>query len=218
MNKFLLMFSGGKDSLAAYLKLKETFGSNAIKTFTIKSNNDIVWNAAFDLIEEMYSNNIVLNTHDKVYYEAFSQMLKEQLIDASQYYYSSGELDHLHEHADYYPVISHFGFKGFVTPFYGKPKELTFDILKKYNCEFIITQAIVSPDANMDEVYSHIGRRVTATQLEEMYLDKSFNYFFTFQTFAIKCDSVITLDETKIAQFQNSINDNKDKTTSLVIM
>lgn len=218
MNKFLLMFSGGKDSLAAYLKLKETFGSECIKTFTIKSSNDVVWNPELNVIDAMYNNNIVVDTTDKVYYDAFEQMLKDKNINASEYFYSSGELDHLHEHIDYYPVISKYGFKGFVTPFNGKPKELTFDILKKYNCEFIITQAIVSSNADMDAVYSYIGQRVTAYDLEQLYLDKTFNYFYTFQTFAVKCDSVITFSEDEIAQLQESINATKSKITSLVIM
>lgn len=216
MNKFLLMFSGGKDSLAAYLKLKETFGSKSIKTFTIKSSSDVVWNPALDIIDEMYIGNIVFDVNDKVYYNSFQQMLNDHNIKPEEHYYSSGELDHLHEHIDYYPIVSKFKFKGYVNPFYGKPKELIFDILKKYNCEFIITQAIVSSSANMDEVYSYIGQRVTAAQLEELYLNKSFNYFYTFQTFAIKCDSVITISEDKIAELQQSINANK--TTSIVIM
>jgi len=215
MSKFLLSLSGGKDSLAAYLKLKETFGSSCIKTFT---NNDVVWNTDLDLIDEMYENNIILDSGDKVYYDAFGQMLNDHDINPNEYYFSSGELDSINETVDYYPIISKFGFKGFVTPFYGKPKQLVFDILQKYNCEFIITQAFVTPTANIDEVYSNIGRIVTAEQLKNMYLDKNFNYFFAYQTFAIKCDSIITLSQNKITGLYESINMSKDKNTSIFIM
>jgi hypothetical protein len=218
MSKFLLSLSGGKDSLAAYLRLKETFGSDSIKTFTIKSSNDVVWDTNLDLISEMYEDNIILDCGNKVYYDAFGQMLNDHNINPTEYYFSSGELDFMHETADYYPLISHFGFKGFTTPFYGKPKELVFDILQKYNCEFIITQAFVPPGSDIDEVYSHIGRIVTATELKDMYLNKAFQYFFAYQTFAVKCDSVITLNQDKIAKLHESINAVKNKTTSIIVM
>lgn len=218
MSKFLLSFSGGKDSLAAYLKLKETFGKDSIKTFTIKSSNDVVWDPSLDLIDEMYADNIILDSGNNVYYDAFEEMLNHYNIDPAEYYFSAGELDSMHEMVDYYPLISHFGFKGFTTPFYGKPKELVFDILQKYNCEFIITQAFINPSSDMDQVYSNIGKIVSSLELKNMYLDKSFNYFFSYQTFAIKCDSVITLSQDKIDELSASINNNKSKNRSLIIL
>ena len=218
MSKFLLSLSGGKDSLAAYLRLKETFGSDSIKTFTIKSSNDVVWDTNLDIINEMYEDNIILDSGNKVYYDAFGQMLNDHNINPNEYYFSSGELDFMHETADYYPLISRFGFKGFTTPFYGKPKELVFDILQKYNCEFIITQAFVPPGADLDEVYSNIGRIVSASELKDMYLNKSFEYFFAYQTFAVKCDSIITLNQDKITELHESINAIKDKNTSIIVM
>lgn len=218
MSKFLLSLSGGKDSLAAYLRLKETFGFDSIKTFTIKSSNDVVWDTNLDLISEMYEDNIILDSGNKVYYDAFEQMLNDHDINPNEYYFSSGELDFMHETVDYYPLISRFGFKGFTTPFYGKPKELVFDILQKYNCEFIITQAFVPPGANLDEVYSNIGRMVSSSELKDMYLDKTFKYFFAYQTFAVKCDSLITLNQDKIAKLHESINAAKDKNTSIIVM
>lgn len=206
MNNVMLLFSGGKDSLATYLTYRENNTVN-VTPITFVSDNNVVWNQNLNVIGSMYEDIVCIDVQNDVYYDPLKTYALQNNIDFSNYYFSSGEIDHLHEIFDFYPVVRNFNFKGFVNPYLGKPKTLVFDILKRYECEFVITKCILPPNVvASQQVLDNIGRRLTAAELEQMYIEY-YPYFFNYQTFAVKCNNIITFSEEDITNLQNSLSD-----------
>ncbi len=216
MDKFLLMFSGGKDSLATYLNLIESHGKDNVLPFMIQSNVPQLWSTPVDsFVNNCYTHNLLkIHVGNEVYYQKLSDVLNEKNLDTSEYYFSAGENDLMYEMAAYYPVVKLFNMKGLVSPLLNKPKDIMFNYLKRYNCEFVVTY-ISASDISLAQT-EFIGKRLTASELEEIYNNPQITNFYRLQTLAVKCDGVIKSSEEQINQLINDIKGSIDQRILIV--
>lgn len=207
-NKVICMLSGGKDSMATYLKLLESFDKKDILPIMIQRSAGYLadWTDQKDIfVNNRYRfENLtpIKPSENEKYYTTFEHKLLDVGIDTSDYYFSTGELDILYEIINTYPVVELLDCKGFISPFMGKPRDLMFEYLKKYNCEFVITGIWKN-----NEPKEYIGKRITAVELEEVYRKpREFGIdVYKIQTLAVRCDGLIEASEEEIETLINDI-------------
>lgn len=212
-NKFIVMLSGGKDSLACYLKLVEDYGKENIIPVSLsyfyngnKDRDETIKNHLSLLTSSMGVRLVEGNGKD------FSDILDGLFVDVdpTQYYLCTGEIDHFGEIALYYEIINKYKLRGLYNPFIGKPKQVIFRVLEKYDVEFVMLSAFVNSVnvALKERIIDFVGRRYTVAQLEELYnTDRS--AYFALQTVTLKCNGYHNFTEEEIQNVVDVIQTNK---------
>lgn len=166
--KFILMFSGGKDSVAAYFHLVEKYGKENVRviTFAPVSNN----------VMTVFLKETLVNI-DIHYYDAdvnkFGDVVNDVLtdVDASEYYLVSGETDSIYSMSNYYAMINKYKMKGLYVPFLSKSTINVLNSLRQYNCKFIVTSVFLRE--NNEDVLTKcknlIGEILTVDDLLNLY-------------------------------------------------
>ncbi len=217
MNKIILQTSFGKDSLSTYLKLVELHGKNSVIPVTFKSNVKMLWDPAYEQIINEFGNTTIIDCGNTVYYEALNEFMLENNIDASNCYLSTGEIDNIDEICNYYSVIRKYNYKGWINPYFGKPKETIFDILNQYECEFLFTRAVIPDESFRIKAEELIGTVITTNDLKILYKNDPF-LFYSMQTIATKCTYFKDIDYSKINNYILQFNENKNLTEYIVTM
>jgi diphthamide synthase (EF-2-diphthine--ammonia ligase) len=212
-NKFIVMLSGGKDSLACYLKLVEDHGkSNVIPislSYFYKGNKDRDTAISNHLTKLTQSIGVkIIYGNDKDFSDILDGLFNE--LDATQYYLCTGEIDHYGEIALYYEIINKYKLKGLYNPFIGKPKHELFCTLKRYNAEFAILSAFINKNnlSLQNQVLDYIGKRLTVDELEEIYINKP-ELYFSLQTIVLKYDHGYSFSEKELSDVISVISNNK---------
>jgi len=97
MNKFIVMLSGGKDSLACYLKLVEDYGSSNVLPISLSyfynGNKDRDSTVNAHLTRLTASMNVtIVNGNEKDFSDILDGLFVD--IDPTEYYLCTGEIDH----------------------------------------------------------------------------------------------------------------------------
>lgn len=207
------MLSGGKDSMACYLKLVEDYGKDNVIPVSLSylyngnENRDQAIKDHLTLLTSSMGVRLVEGNG-----KDFSDILDGLFvyIDPTQYYLCTGEIDHFGEIALYYEIINKYKLRGLYNPFIGKPKNTIFRVLEKYGIEFVMLSAFVN-SANTtlrDRILEFVGRRYTVAQLEELY-NTDGEAYFALQTVTLKCNGYYPFTEEQIQNVVDVIYNNK---------
>jgi hypothetical protein len=221
-NKFIVMLSGGKDSLACYLKLVEDHGkSNVIPislSYFYKGNKDRDTTVSNHLKKLTQAIGVkVIYGNDKDFSDILDSLFQE--LNASEYYLCTGEIDHYGEIALYYEIINKYKLKGLYNPFIGKPKHELFCTLKRYNASFAILSSFVNKN-NLklkNEVLTYVGQKITVDGLEQLYNNNP-ELYFSLQTITLKYDGGYNFSDEEMQSVVDVINDNKSFEKSVYLM
>ncbi len=222
MDKFIVMLSGGKDSLACYLKLVEEHGKENVMPISLsyfyKGNRDrdiTIRNHMLKLTSSM--NVTVIEGNGKDFSDILDGLFSR--IDATQYYLCTGEIDHYGEIALYYEIINKYKLRGLYNPFIGKPKQVIFRVLEKYNVEFVTISAFLNKNNVQlyNRVFDYIGKRFTVAELENLY-NQDPELYFALQSITLKCNGTFPFSENDINAVVETINTHKTLEKSVYLM
>ncbi len=222
MNKFIVMLSGGKDSLACYLKLVEDYGSSNVLPISLSyfynGNKDRDSTVNAHLTRLTASMNVtIVNGNEKDFSDILDGLFVD--IDPTEYYLCTGEIDHFGEVALYYEIINKYKLRGLYNPFIGKPKSAIFRVLEKYDVEFAMLSAFVNANniPLKNRVLEFIGQRYTVSQLETLY-NTDREAYFALQTVTLQCSGYSTFNEDEIQNVLDTIQQNKSIEKSIYQM
>ncbi len=208
----------GKDSLATQLKLIELYGKDSVLPVMFSSNHHILWEPLHGDIANALNPDInIIECGNEVYYNKLDLFMNKNNYNATEYFLSTGEIDNVNEICMYYPVIRKYGYKGWVNPFFGKPKQLLFNTLQQYDCKFMFTRAILPNETFRESANELIGKIVNVNELKQLY-DTNPALFFSMQTIAVQCSYFNNSNITKVNKLINDFNTNKNLSECVISM